>query len=103
MSNCYGCKSNHYPAKNSWDGLHRGNWQYEGYCRGGSNYDTTATSWTRAANVTQPSFAWGTKFQPVKEGFSAPPAHTENFCYGNHSTYSSLSQTWAKQKPYTTG
>lgn len=98
MSNCFGCKSNHVSGDNSWSGLKRGNATWEGFCGG---YTTTEQSWTRAKNIAPPSARWVKGFQPTREGFSKPPAHAENFCFGCHSTYSNLEQTWKKQSPYT--
>lgn len=99
---CQGCTSAHQPLMNTWNkkgSLQPSNynpfksWSREGYC--GGNNNATSSAWTRAGNVTPDnSSIYHThilKMTPFKE----------NFCCGKHNTYPRMSQTWNKQKSYT--
>lgn len=95
---CQGCTSSHQPMINTWtkkgslqpsDYNPFKSWSKERYC------GSSSSAWTRAGNVTPDnspgSNSYILKMTPFKE----------NFCCGKHNTYPRMSQTWIKQKPYT--
>jgi hypothetical protein len=72
-------------------------------CRNSSNHESRSTEWTVRGNATPGNSPKYNTFTPTKEGYSAPPAHSEGFNVNLHNTYSNLNHTWVRQKPYTSG